>query len=108
MVIKSSNNGVSDCYRKIDHFFGQKRQELDRLVEQKATKQREELSRRAIEGEPKFIREQETTRQYIDSIILTIHHQKEQMTKMEETCLTITTRPLRIDDTLDSISQMAN
>ena len=40
-----------------------------------------------------LIREQETTRQDIDLLTSTIHHLKEQMDKIEQTCFHINTRP---------------
>ena len=94
----------ADCYRKIDQFFEQKRQELDRLVEQKVKTQREDLN----EVQSKvaaIIREEETTRQDIDSLTLTIRRLKEQMNKTEERSFTITTHPLRIDDTFVVIKE---
>ena len=89
----------ADCYQKIDQFFEQKREEFDRSVEQKIKKQREDLNK--VQSKvAEFIREQETTRQDIDALTSTIQHLKEQMNKIEGTSLTITTRPIRIDDEL--------
>jgi hypothetical protein len=86
-----------ECHQKIDRLFQQKSKELDQLVDGKVKKQQQKLVR--IQSKvAALIGEQETTRQDIDSLISTIHHLKEQMNKIEDTCFNIDTHPLVIDD----------
>jgi len=93
-----------DCHQKIDCLFERKCQELDRLVDKKVKKQQEEILQ--IKSKiAELIRDQETTRQDIDELTSTIHHLKQQMDKIDQTCLTITTRPLLIDDKLICIKE---
>ncbi|CAF2455579.1 unnamed protein product [Rotaria sp. Silwood2] len=94
-----------DCYKKIDCLFEQKCQELDKLVNEKVNEQREELSRIHLKIS-KLIDAQETTRQDIDSLTLTIHQLEINMNNIERTCFTIDTRPLPIDDTFISIKKI--
>jgi hypothetical protein len=93
-----------DCHRKIDHFFEQKSKELYRLFDEKVQKQQEGIVR--IQSKvAEVIREQETTRQDIDSLASTIRQLESNMNKIEQMCFTITTRPLLIDGTLISIRE---
>jgi len=93
-----------DSHQKIDYLFEKKCQELNRLADTKVEKQQEEIVQ--IKSKvAQLIQEQETTRQDIDVLTSTIHHLKEQMDKIEQMCLTITTRPLLIDDTLIFIKE---
>jgi hypothetical protein len=86
-----------DCHQKIDCFFEQKVKELDRLVDQKAKKQQEGIIR--IKSKvAELIREQETTRQDIDSLTSNIRRLERNMDKIEYTCVQIIARPLVIDD----------
>ncbi|CAF1102270.1 unnamed protein product [Rotaria sordida] len=88
-----------NCYKKIDYFFEQKCQELDQLVNEKVSQQREELNQiylKIIE----LINAQEATRQDIDLLTSTIRQLERNMNNIEQTCFTIDTRPLLIDDTL--------
>jgi hypothetical protein len=93
-----------DSHQKIDCLFEKKCQELNRLADTKVEKQQEEIVRIKSKID-EIIRQQETTRQDIDVLTSTIHHLKEQMDKIEQMCLTITTRPLLIDDTLICIKE---
>ncbi len=86
-----------DCHQKIDQLFEQKCEELDRLVEEKVKKQQKELVRIQTKI-AELIREQETTRQDIDSLTSSIDQLKKQMDNIEQTSLTINARPLLIDD----------
>jgi hypothetical protein len=96
----------NDCYQKIDHLFQQKNRELDQLVDQKVKKQYEEIVR--IQSKvTDLIREQETTRQDIDSLRLSIHHLKQQMNKIENTCFDINTQPLMIDDSFIHVKEIS-
>ena len=93
-----------DCHRQINRFFEQKRQELDRLVEQKVEKQRKDLSRLQSKMVD-LIHEQETTRQDIDALTSAIHRLKERIDTMEGKFWTITTRPIQIDGELVCIKE---
>ncbi|CAF0961998.1 unnamed protein product [Rotaria sordida] len=96
-----------DCYKKIDSFFEQKCQELDQLVNEKVSQQREELNQ--IQSKiPELINTQETTRQDVDRLTSTIHQLETNMNKIEQTCFTIDIRPLIIDDTLISIEKTSD
>jgi hypothetical protein len=88
-----------DCHKKIDHFFEQKCQELDRLVAEKLDKQRENITQiRSKVAE--LIRDQEATRQDIDTLTSTIRHLEKEMNKIEQAHCRIDTYPLLIDDTI--------
>jgi polyhydroxyalkanoate synthesis regulator phasin len=94
-----------DCHQMINRLFQQKSKELNQLIDKKIKKQQEELLR--IHSQvAELIREQETTRQDIDSLTSTIHHLKEQMDKIENTCFDINTRPLMIDDSFIDIKEL--
>ncbi|CAF0961940.1 unnamed protein product [Rotaria sordida] len=94
-----------DCHNKIDCFFEEKCQELDQLVNEKVGQQREELNRINLKI-TELINAQETTRQDIDLLTFTIRRLERNMNKIEQTCFTINTRPLIIDDTLISIEKV--
>jgi len=88
-----------DCHKKIDHFFEQKCQELDRLVAEKLDKQQENINHirsKVVE----LIREQEATRQDIDTLTSTIRHLEKEMNKIERAQFRVDTYPLLIDDTI--------
>ncbi|CAF4916110.1 unnamed protein product, partial [Rotaria sp. Silwood1] len=87
-----------DCYKKIDSIFEQKCQELDQLIEENIRQQREELNRVHLKIS-ELINAQETTRQDIDSLTSTIRQLETNMNNIEQTCFTINTRPLIIDET---------
>jgi hypothetical protein len=94
-----------DCHQKIDRLFQQKSKELDQLIYKKIKKQQQEILR--IQSKvAELIREQETTRQNIDSLTSTIHHLKEQMDKIENTCFNINARSLMIDDSFIDIKEL--
>jgi hypothetical protein len=94
-----------DCYQKINRVFKQKSKELDQLIDQKVKKQQQEIV--PIQSKvAELIREQETTRQDIDSLTSIIHHLKEQMNKIENTCFDINTRPLVIDDSFIDFKEL--
>ncbi|CAF3405095.1 unnamed protein product [Rotaria sp. Silwood1] len=86
-----------DCCKKIDCLFEQKCQELDQLVEEKIRQQREELNR-IYSKITELINAQETTRQDIDLFTLNIRQLETNMNNIEQTCFTINTHPLVIDD----------
>jgi hypothetical protein len=94
-----------DCHQKIDRLFQQKSKELDQLIDQKAKKQQQQIVR-IQEKIADLIREKETTHQDIDSLTTAIHHLKEQMDELENTCFDINTRPLMIDDSLIDIKEL--
>ncbi|CAF2455540.1 unnamed protein product [Rotaria sp. Silwood2] len=93
-----------DCYKKIDCLFEQKCQELDQLINEKVDQQRQELNRIHLRI-TELINTQETTRQEIDRLSSTIRQLERNMNNSEETCFTIDTRPLLIDDTFISIKK---
>ncbi|CAF3418143.1 unnamed protein product [Rotaria sp. Silwood1] len=93
-----------DCYKKIDCLFEQKCQELDQLVEEKIRQQREELNR-IYSKITELVNAQETTRQDIDLLALNIRQLETNMNNIEQTCFTINTRPLLLDDTFISITK---
>ena len=89
-------------HQQIDRLFKQKCEEIDRIVNDKIQKQREDANR--LQNKlAEVIREQEATRQRIDSLTSAIHDLKEQMTELENTSFRVTTQRLIIDDTLISI-----
>ncbi|CAF5120254.1 unnamed protein product, partial [Rotaria sp. Silwood1] len=87
-----------DCYKTIDSIFEQKCQELDQLIKEKICQQREELNRVHLKIS-ELINAQETTRKDIDSLTSTIRQLETNMNNIEQTCFTINTRPLIIDET---------
>ncbi|CAF0949058.1 unnamed protein product [Rotaria sp. Silwood1] len=91
-----------DCYKKIDSYFEQKCQELDQVVHEIVGQQREKMNHLQL-NITELINAQETTRQDIDSLTSTIRQLETNMKIIEQTCLTINTRPLLIDDTIISI-----
>jgi hypothetical protein len=93
-----------DCHKKINDFVDKKHQELDLLMDEKVNKQEEEIThiRSKLDGR---IREQEATRQDIDTLTLAIRRLENQMNKIEETCFSIDTRPLLIDDTIIRVKE---
>jgi len=93
-------------HQQIDRLFEQKCEELDRIMNKKIQKQREEVTHLQSKI-AEIIREQETTRQQIDSLTTTMHDLKEQMNELENTSLRVTTQRLIIDDGLISIESTA-
>ncbi len=88
-----------DCHRAIDRLFEQKCEELDRLFTMKTNDQREKISEIQTKL-GKFIREQEATRQDIDTLTSTIRHLGRNINKIEQECFSVVTYPLLIDDTI--------
>ncbi|CAF1107102.1 unnamed protein product [Rotaria sp. Silwood1] len=88
-----------DCYKRIDHFFEQKCQELDQLINETVGQQREELHQIQLKI-TELINAQETTREDIDLLTSAIDEIEKNMNNIEETCLMINTHPLLIDDNL--------
>ncbi|CAF0962016.1 unnamed protein product [Rotaria sordida] len=86
-----------DCYKKIDCFFEQKCQELDQLVNEKVDQQREELKRMHLKI-TELMNTQETTRQDINLLTSTIRQLETNINEIKQTCFTLDTRPLLIDD----------
>jgi hypothetical protein len=94
-----------DSHQKIDRLFQQKSKELDRLVDENFKKQQQEIVR--IQKKiADLIREEETTREDIDSLTSAIHHLKMKMDKIVSTCFDINTRPLMIDDSLIDFKEL--
>jgi polyhydroxyalkanoate synthesis regulator phasin len=91
-----------DSQKRIDHFFEQKCQDLDRLVAEKIDQQREEINRlqSKISG---LIREQQATRQDIYTLTSTIDHLERQINTIGETFLEVQTNPIVLDCSLISI-----
>jgi hypothetical protein len=68
-------------------------------------KQQEEILR--IQSKvSKLVREQEATRQDIDSLTSTIRHLKDEMNKIEEACIQVDTHPLMLYDSLVQIREI--
>ncbi|UJR22966.1 hypothetical protein I4U23_025993 [Adineta vaga] len=96
-----------ECYEKIDRFFEQKFQELDRLVHEKVAEQREKIARVQTKV-AELIRAQETTRKDIVSLTATIRQLGRTIDKIEQTCFTVHTRPLIIDNALVIVKEKAD
>jgi len=92
-------------HQQIDRLFEQKCEELDRIMNEKIQKQREEVTHLQSKI-AEIIRNQETTRQQIDSLKATIHEIKEKMNELEKTSLRVTTQRVVIDGALISIDSM--
>ncbi|CAF5145810.1 unnamed protein product, partial [Rotaria magnacalcarata] len=93
-----------DCYTKIDLFFEQKCQELDRLANEKVNRQRDELNRIQMKL-TEFNNAQQTTRQDIDLLISRMSQIRSSIMDLEETCFKITTHPLILNDTFIDIKK---
>ncbi|CAF4899194.1 unnamed protein product [Rotaria sp. Silwood1] len=87
-----------DCHKKIDYFFEKKCQELDQLVNENVGQQRRELNQIQMKI-TEFINTQETTRQHIDLLTSAIRQLETNMNNIEQTHITVNTRPLVIDET---------
>ncbi|CAF2455403.1 unnamed protein product [Rotaria sp. Silwood2] len=86
-----------DCYKMINSLFEQKCQELDQIVNETVEEQREKLNQiqtKIIE----LINAQETTHEDVNSLKSNIHQLETTMNNIEQTCFTINTRPLLIDN----------
>jgi len=93
-------------HQQIDRLFEQKCEEIERITSEKVQKQREEFTHLQSKI-AEIIREQETTRQQIDSLKATIHEIKEKMNELEKTSLRVTTQRLIIDGAMISIESTA-
>jgi hypothetical protein len=87
-----------DCHEKIDALFKQKSQELDQLVDEKITKGKERIDRIRLEA-LEVIKKKEATQQDIVSLMSTIRQLEKTIDNIEQTCFTLSIRPLVIDDT---------
>jgi hypothetical protein len=86
----------NDCHKKIDDFFEQQYQKINRLVTEKVEKQREEIDQ--IQSKiATLMREEEVSRQDIDLLISSIRKLNQQVNKFEYTHFNIEARPLMID-----------
>ena len=94
-----------DCHQKIEHFFELKCQQLDQLIDEKVTKQKKEVNRLQTKV-AELIREEETTRQDIDSLTSTIRHLETQMNNIEQIYFEINIRSFVIDDSSIDIKEM--
>ena len=93
-------------HQQINRLFEQKCEELDRIMNEKIQKQRDEVN--CLQSKiAEIIRNQETTRQQIDSLTTTMHDLKERMNELENTSLRVTTQRLVIDNALFSIESTA-
>ena len=93
-------------HQQIDRLFEQKCEEIERITNEKVQKQREEFTHLQTKL-AEIIREQETTRQQINSLKATIHEIKEEMNELERTSFRVTTQRLVIDGGLISIESTA-
>jgi len=88
-----------DCHQKIDCFFEQKCQELDRLIAAKIDEEREKILHIKTKL-VKLTREQEATRQDIDTLTSSIRNLGKAMNKIEQERFQVNIRPLSVDDTI--------
>jgi hypothetical protein len=94
-----------ESHQKIDHFFKQKCQELDRQITGKIYKQREQISR--IQSKiAEFIREQQTTRRNLDFLTSTIDDLKREVDKIEQSSFNIRRESLAINDNMVAIEEL--
>jgi hypothetical protein len=94
-----------ESHQKIDHFFKQKCQELDRQITGKIYKQREQISR--IQSKiAEFIREQQTTRRNLDFLTSTIDDLKREVDKIEQSSFNIRRESLAINDNMVTIEEL--
>jgi hypothetical protein len=94
-----------ESHQKIEHFFKQKCQELDRQITGKIYKQREEISR--IQSKiAEFIREQQTTRRNLDLLTSTIDDLKREVDKIEQSSFNIRRESLAINDNMVTIEEL--
>lgn len=111
-IHKTTNHGRQklenwrrECHEKIDSFFEKKCQELNRVFDEKLDQQKQEIL--CIQSKiAKLIREQEVTRQDIDLLTSTIRQLENQMKKIEETNIQVTTYSLQIDDSSVQVQEM--
>ena len=94
-----------ECYKKIDHFVAEKRQELDHFVAQKLDKQKEEVIRMRSMLD-KLIRDEEVTRQDIETLTSTIRQIENEIHKIEQSCFSIDIRPLLINESIVQIKEI--
>ena len=94
-----------DYYKKIDDIFKQKCDELERLTAQKINKQKEELS--PIRSKlSKHIKDEDATRETIDSMMSTVHNLEQKMNKIENISFNIKIQPLVLDNSLIEIEEL--
>ena len=91
-----------ESHQKIDQFFEQKCEELDRLVAEKLDEQQEEIQRLQTHTS-ELMRTQAATREDIHQLEANVDQLQEQMADVQETFLQIQTHPLVIDNQLISI-----
>ncbi|CAF1355400.1 unnamed protein product [Adineta ricciae] len=88
-----------ESHEKIDRLYIQKCQEFDQLVNEKTSEQHEKLI--AIQSKmTELISAQETTRQDIDQLTLTIQQLNKDIDRIEQTHLMIISRPCLLNNTL--------
>ena len=93
-------------HQQIDRLFEQKCEELNRIMNTKIQKQREEVTHLQSKI-AEIIRNQETTRQQIDSLTAAMCDLKKQITELDKTSLRVTTQRLIIDGAMISIESTA-
>jgi len=89
-------------HQQIDRLFEQKCEELEGIMNTKIQKQREEVTHLQSKI-AEIIRNQETTRQQIDSLTATMRDLKEQINELDKTSFRVTTQRLIIDGAMISI-----
>lgn len=91
-----------ESHQKIDQYFEQKCEELDRLVAEKLDEQQEEIQRLQTRT-AELMRTQAATRDDIHQLQASVDQLQGAMTDVQETFLQIQTHPLMIDNQLISI-----
>ena len=92
----------ADSHKRIENFFQQKCEELDRLINEKLDEQQEEI--KCLEKSIQQVYErQETTFDDIDYLTQSIDHLKREIKNIEESFVQIQTNPIIVDNHLINI-----
>jgi hypothetical protein len=93
-----------DCHKRIDRFYEEKSQELDRCVNESVDKQRREIEKLRSKMTT-LIENQETTKNDIDTLTMAIRNLEQKMNEIEHIRVEIDIRPLKIDNSLIQIGK---
>lgn len=92
----------ADSHKRIENFFQQKCEELDRLINEKLDEQQEEIAR--LEKEIQLVyQRQETTFADIDYLSASVDHLKREIKNIEESFLQVQTNPITLDNHMINI-----
>lgn len=91
-----------ESHQRIEQFFNQKCEEIDRLINEKLDEEQEELERleRTVQA---VLKRQETTFEDIDHLNAAVDHIRREVKNIEDSFLQIQTNPLILDSHLVSI-----